>query len=294
VTRRVAITGSHGFIGTNLRAALAARGDEVVAIARPFDSARIAADLRGADAIVHLAGLVSAPREDDFVEANVDATRAVADGARRAGVRMIHISSLAAGGPAPVSAPRSEDDPPAPITPYGRSKLQGERVVAATAGLRWTILRPTVVYGPRDRAMLALFRFAAAGLMPLVGRSTAAYTFVHVDDLVRAVDRAIDADLHGETMFVAHERPASARALLEAIAAAVGARASIVTVPMPFLRAAAAAGDVVERLLGRRVLLDSSRYRELVADGFVCRVDRLRERLGIVAEIGLADRKSVV
>jgi nucleoside-diphosphate-sugar epimerase len=200
---------------------------------------------------------------------------------------MVHISSLAAGGPASASSPRSEDDPPAPITPYGRSKLEGERVIAAMPDLRWTVLRPCVVYGPRDRAMLALFRMAVGRLLPLVGRPAAAYSFVHVDDLVRAIDRAIDADLHGETMFVAHERPATARALLEAIRAAVGRRAAIVPVPNVVLRAASAVGEVVGRLRGRRLLLNSARYRELVADGFVCRVDRLRERLGVVAEIEL-------
>ncbi len=240
--RRIAVTGSSGFIGQSLTAALRAKGDEVAAIARPFDPARIAAQLTGADAIVHLAGLVSAPRDEDFIVANVESTRAVADGARRAGVRM-----------------------------------------------GWMVLRPCVVYGPRDRAMLALFRFAAGGVLPLVGRQTAAYSFVHVDDLVRAIDRAIDADLHGETMFVAHERPATARALLETIRAAVGRRGTIVPVPNAVLRAASAAGDLAGRLRGRRMLLNSARYRELVAEGFVCRVDRLRERLGIVAEIDLAD-----
>lgn len=204
-------------------------------------------------------------------------------------MRLVHVSSLAAGGPAPASAPRSEDDAPAPITPYGRSKLESERVVASIPGLRWMILRPSVVYGPRDRAMLALFRFAAAGLLPLVGRATAAYAIVHVDDVVRAIDRAIDADLHGETLFVAHAQPASTREIVETIRTAVGGRAAIVRVPDPVLRALCAAGDVVKRVGGRRILLDSWRYRELSSEGFVCRVDRLRDRLGVVAAVDLRD-----
>ena len=287
--RRIAVTGSSGFIGQNLCDALRAKGDTVVPIARPFAPARIAPQMNGVDAVVHLAGIISAVRERDFVEANVECTRTVAEAARRAGVRLVHVSSLAAGGPAPAAAPRSEDDAPAPITPYGRSKLEGERVVASTAGLRWTILRPSVVYGPRDRAMLALFRFAAAGLLPLVGRATAAYAVVHVDDVVRAIDRAIDADLHGETLFVAHPRPASTREIVETIRTAVGRRAAIVRVPDLMLRALCVAGDVVARVGGHRMLLDSSRYRELSSDGFVCRVDRLRDRLGVVAAIDLPD-----
>ncbi|HYM23933.1 MAG TPA: NAD-dependent epimerase/dehydratase family protein [Vicinamibacterales bacterium] len=289
MTRRVAVTGSHGFIGTNLCETLGARGDDIIRIARPFDPDRLVDALRGADAVVHLAGLVSALRDEDYQAANVDATRAVSAAAARSGVRMVHISSLAAAGPAAVSAPRSEDDPPVPITPYGRSKLEGERVVGATPGLRWTILRPTIVYGPGDRALLPLFRFAAGGIMPLVGRRTAAYMFVHVNDLVAVIDRAIDAGLHGEILFVAHERPATACALLDAIAAAVGRRALTLPVPDALLRAAARTGDLVGRLRGQRALIDSQRYRELDAEGFVCRVDRLRDRLGIPAGIALPE-----
>src|SRR4029453_9712877 len=97
-----------------------------------------------------------------------------------AGARLVHVSSLAAAGPAPASGPRAELDPPRPITAYGRSKLEGEHAVAGVAGLRWTILRPGVVYGPGDRAMRPLFRYAERGVLPLVGNDRAAYTFVFI------------------------------------------------------------------------------------------------------------------
>src|SRR6185503_12143862 len=140
--RTVALTGATGFIGRNVAAHLVARGDAVRAVVRP-DSPRtppagvevvrapLAADaLRaafdGADAIVHVAGLVSAVRDEALTRVNVDGTRAVAIAARACRVPVVHISSLAAAGPAPASAPRSEDDPAAPMNAYGRSKLEGE------------------------------------------------------------------------------------------------------------------------------------------------------------------------
>jgi nucleoside-diphosphate-sugar epimerase len=203
-----------GFIGRHVAEHLAARGTEVVAVRRPFARATLLEALRGADRVVHLAGVVSALREQDYIAANVDGTRAVAEAARTAGVPLIHISSLAAAGPASPRAPRSEDDPPAPINAYGRSKLEGERAVAAIDGLRWTTLRPGVVYGPGDRALLPLFRFAARGVMPLVGRADAAFTFIHVTDLVRAIAAAIDTPAVGDTMFVGHPHPVTAREIL--------------------------------------------------------------------------------
>jgi nucleoside-diphosphate-sugar epimerase len=286
---RIAVTGASGFIGRNLVEHLSARGDEVVAIRRPFEPVALTGLCRGVTAVVHLAALVSAVHERDFTTANVGSTRTVAEAARDAGVRLIHVSSLAAAGPAPASAPRSEEDPPDPITAYGRSKLAGERVLHETAGLHWVTLRPGVVYGPGDRAMLPLFRMARRGVLPLVGRAGAAYTVVHVADLVRAIAAAVAADAAGEAIFVGYPVPATPRSIVDGIRAAVAPQARIVRVPMAVTLLAALAGDLAQRATGRPTVIDRSRYRELDAAGFVCRVDRLRERLGIVADIGLEE-----
>ena len=287
----VAVTGSTGFIGRHLVAALAGRGVDVRAIHRSkiFDVPALTEVFRGAGAVVHLAGVVSAIHDRDYAAVNVEGTRAVSAAAHAAGARLIHISSLAAAGPAPPSDPRREDDPPRPITAYGRSKLESERVVAAVNGLRWTILRPGVVYGPGDRAMLPLFRFARSGLLPLVGRATAAYTVIHVSDAVRAIDAAIDRDADGETLFVGHWQPVTAREILESIRAAVGGRAVIMPIPPAIARVAAAVGDLAGSMRGTPLPLNRRRWAEMTADGFVCRVDRLRDRLGVVAEVDLRE-----
>jgi dihydroflavonol-4-reductase len=305
MSRRVVVTGATGFIGRQLSRHLVASGDEVRAIIRP-ESTRMAptgvetvraplepsaleAAFRGAEAVVHLAGVISAVRSRTYADVNVEGARAVAIAARQAGVRLVHISSLAAAGPAPAGAPRREDDPPDPITPYGRSKLAGESVVASTSGLRWTILRPAAVYGPGDRTLLPVFRLAERGILPLFGRPGAAYTFVHVSDVVRAIDAAIDRRRDGEIFFVGHPLPTTAAELLEHIRNAVGRPAFMIRIPQTVVRAAAIACDLAGRIAGRRLPLNRARLAELSAAGFVCRVDRLRERLGVAAAIGLAD-----
>ena len=287
MTRRIAVTGASGFIGRNLVAALTADGDVAVPIARPFVRDRLTRELAGVDALIHLAGVVSAPNERDFFAANLDATRVVAEAARDAGVRMIHISSLAAAGPAAPGAPRSETDAEHPINAYGRSKLEGERAVAATAGLRWTTLRPGVVYGPGDRALRPLFRAARLGILPVVGNPDAAYTFIYVADVIRALRAAVDRSLDGRTIFLGHPRPVTARALIEVIRSAAGTSALVVPIPRPVTRLAAAIGDVAGALTGRPATINRRRFGELYSEGFVCRIDRMREQLGVEAETDL-------
>ncbi len=291
MTRHIVVTGARGFIGGHVTEHLRERGDAVTtaSVRPPCSEAALGEAFRGADAIVHLAGVVSAVDPNHFVTANVDVTRAVAAAAAAAGARLIHISSLAAAGPAPASSPRRESDPPAPITPYGRSKLAGERVVTATPGLRWVILRPGVVYGPRDRGVLPLFRYASRGVLPATGRVSSAYMFIHVTDVVRTITAAIDSEIDGETIFVAHPSPVNPRDLLELIRQATNPRARIVPIPGPLVYAASFVGQMLGSLTGRPMTINRSRYAELVSDGFVCSVDTLRTRLGIVAAVSLPD-----
>jgi len=286
---KVAVSGASGFIGRHVVADLETRAVDVAIVRRPFERDALAAQLRGARAIVHLAGVVSTMRPRDYFTANVEGTRVVAEAARAAGVRVVHISSLAAGGPAPASAPRSEDDAPNPITPYGRSKLESERVLATMSGLHWLALRPGVVYGSRDRALFPLFQMATRGFLPLVGRTDAAYTLIHVSDLVRTIAAAIESDVERDAIFVGHPTPATTRELIDGVQSALGTHARIVRVPMPLTRVAALAGDVAGALRGKPVVINTRRYTELAAEGFACRVDRLRDRLGIVAQIDLQD-----
>lgn len=286
---RVAVTGASGFIGRHVTAALAARGDSPRPVRRPFEPGATTALFREVDVVIHLAGVVSAVRAEDYHAGNVEATRLVAASARDAGARVVHVSSLAAAGPAPASAPRGEDDPPNPITAYGRTKLEGEREVQATTGLEWTILRPGVVYGPGDGAMRSIFALARRGVLPLVGAPAAAYTFVYIDDAVRAILAAVDRGPLATSIFLGHPRPVTPRELMAAVRDAAGTRARIVPIPRGVVRAAAALGDAAGRLTGRPATINSRRFAELYSEGFVCRVERMREELGVVAETDLSE-----
>ena len=309
MSRRVAVTGATGFIGRHVLRALASRGDRVTAVVRPdspglragplpegtdtIQANLTAADLErafeGADAVVHLAGIVSTARRADYTTVNQEGTRAAAEAARDVGAHLVYVSSLAAAGPAPASSPRTEADTPAPITTYGLTKLGGEQAVERVEGLRWTTLRPGVVYGEGDHALTALFRLARSAVMPVVGGIDTAYTFVYIDDMVRAILAAVDRSTSGLTCFVGHRQPVSARGLVRAVRDVAGGRAALVTVPSPLVWLAANACELAGTVVGKELVLSRRRYSEMYAPGFVCRVDRLRDELGVVAGIDLEE-----
>jgi nucleoside-diphosphate-sugar epimerase len=305
VIRTVAVTGATGFIGRHLTADLARRGVDVRAIVRPgstsadpagativrapLEAQPLGSAFDGVDAVVHLAGVVSAVDAATYSRINAEGTRAVAAAADAVRAHLVHVSSLAAAGPAPASKPRGEDDPPDPITPYGRSKLDSERALRGLPSLSWTVLRPGVVYGPGDRAVLPLFKLAAGPVVPVVGRPGAAYTFVYIADIVRAIEAALDKSSAGGTFFVGHPDPVTPLGLLETIQRALGGRGRLVHVPMPVTHIAAEVCDVLGRMTGRAMLINRWRYAELSAEGFVCRVDRMRDVLGVTAAVDLAN-----
>lgn len=178
----VALTGGTGFVGSRLLDLLTAKGIQVQALARSpqqpreavewvpgslSDAGSVDALVAGADAVIHVAGVINARSNAEFELGNVAGTQAVAEAARAAGVRrFVHVSSLAAKLPS--------------LSRYGASKAKAEDVVAASR-LDWTIVRPPAVYGPGDRETLELFRMARLGLVltPAKGR----LSLIHADDL---------------------------------------------------------------------------------------------------------------
>lgn len=181
----VAVTGATGFVGQALLERARTEGCDVRALTRRAQEARrgvkwIMGDLdahgalrklvRGAEAVIHVAGVVNAPDPDGFEAGNVKGTLNVIEAARAEGVaRFIFVSSLSAREPK--------------LSAYGASKARAEKLVMAS-GLDWTIVRPPAIYGPRDTEMFEMFRIARWGLMPMPPREGRA-SLIHVDDLAR-------------------------------------------------------------------------------------------------------------
>jgi uncharacterized protein YbjT (DUF2867 family) len=135
--------------------------------------------VRGAEAVVHIAGVVNAPDPTGFEIGNVTGTLNLIEAALAEGVqRFVHVSSLSAREPG--------------LSAYGASKARGEKLVMAS-GLDWTIVRPPGIYGPRDTEYLEMFKLARLGILPVPPREGRS-SIIHVDDLARLLLALVPSD----------------------------------------------------------------------------------------------------
>jgi nucleoside-diphosphate-sugar epimerase len=309
----VLITGATGFVGSHVAEAFAERGDRVRALVRSTsrtthlealgveivvapleDAAALAGAVADADVVVHLAALTRASGEAEFDRANRDGTanlvRALL-GAEPRPRRLVYLSSLAAAGPALDGTPAGRDDAPRPLTAYGRSKLAGEAECAAAAdAMEVVIVRAPAVYGPRDRDLYHFFRLAKLGVLPVPSGPTRSLQLVHVADLADGIVAAATAPNARGVYYVAEPRAYAWAEVCGLVADAVG-RPGARRVPLPaaLVSAAAAGTEAVGRLVGRPVIFDRDKAREMLADGWLCETDSARAELGFETRIPLAE-----
>jgi nucleoside-diphosphate-sugar epimerase len=276
------VTGATGFVGGHLTEVLRRAGNEVTALARSpakaealtsqgvrvvpgdlHDSAALGRAAEGQDVIYHVAGLVAARDEAEFLRANRDGTRNVLAAAEGAGgARFVLVSSLAAAGPSSRGTPLSGQETPRPVTAYGRSKLAAEQAVKGSA-LKWSIVRPPIVYGPRDREVLKVFRLARLGIVPVFGDGAQELSAVHAADLAAALV-AVGAGTAtiGGTYTACHPEVFTSAQFGAALGTAMGK--SVATVRIP-------------RQLGRAVLLLTETAARLARQATILTVDKANE-----------------
>ena len=204
----ILVTGGTGFIGTHLLERLVANGEAVRALVRRTrlprvlpagvetvygdlaSGAGIADALRGADAVIHLAGVTKALRTRGLLHRQCTCHRTIGARHGRARIRLVHVSSLAAIGPSTSGALLGEDAAPHPLTHYGKSKLEAERVVRDLAPDA-VIVRPPVVYGPRDTDVFQLLKSISKGLVLEIAGGERWFSAIYVKDLVEGLLAAV-------------------------------------------------------------------------------------------------------
>jgi nucleoside-diphosphate-sugar epimerase len=320
----ILVTGATGFVGLHLVEALVRRGDRLRAFIRPggnagglramgvevafgelADFAALEKAATGIDVVYHVAGAVKAFSRADFFAVNATGTARVAEACAAQSVppRLVIVSSVAAAGPAPRGKIRTEADRPEPVSYYGCSKLAGEQAaVKFAATVPITIVRPGVVFGPRDNGFIQAIRFLHAfGCHVSAGFSPPPLSCIYVTDLVelllRAADRGrtlpTDRDddyATGRYFASAPEYPTFAdlgRMMRPMLAQPT---APIITVPGALIYLVAGFNELCGRLRGKPEAFCIDKIREALASSWACSGEAARRELGFVPAKSLAGR----
>ena len=214
--------------------------------------------LRGAQAVLHLAGAVRGRRCEDFRAANVDAVASLCQAIHQQSPPppLLLVSSLAAMRPE--------------LSPYAASKRAGEEVLNAWPHLDCTVLRPPAVYGPGDRELRPLFRWMRRGLVLIPGNPRQRLALLHVDDLADALIAWLRDPSRCRRGIFAIDDGAPGGYDWSAIARAAGARKPrLLVAPAVLLKAVAAVNLALAHLFRYAPMLTPGKARELLQDAWV-------------------------
>ncbi len=309
--RNVLVTGASGFVGGHLVWALVQRGYSVTCLVRSTsdtkalpksgirlisggltDRASVREAVRQVSTIYHVAGAIKAAHREAYFKVNQEGTRRVLESVAESNPhlsRFVHVSSLAAAGPSSGGRALTEEEKPNPISWYGESKLQSEQEVLGSKDLfPVTIIRPSAVYGPRDKETLFIFKMIQRGCLFTPGRFGRRFSLIHVSDLVHALIAAGEQETRsGEIFYVSRFETFSWDEVGSAIANALAKTYRRISFPQWLAIAAGLAGDTWSGLTGRAATINSQKVRELLAPSWICDSSKARAVLGFNPETNL-------
>jgi len=309
--KKILITGASGFVGYHLIEEALQNGLEVYAAIRPQSNIEHLSDFniqytylnytsvedlvreiedKQYNYIIHAAGITKAKTLADYNQINAEFSKNLALAATQVRVpveKFVLVSSLAALGPIQdLTALIQDHSIPHPVTSYGRSKLLAEQHLSGIPNLPLVIIRPTAVYGPRERDLFVIFKTINKGLDPYIGRFNQQISFIYVKDLARILIKALHGSsqqVYNITDGVIYDR----YALADAAKLILGKRAFRIHLPVFVVNSLAA---FMERLYLNREdtpVLNKEKMNELTAINWACDISRAREDLNFTPQYNL-------
>jgi nucleoside-diphosphate-sugar epimerase len=293
---KILITGASGFVGSFLVEEALKRGHQVYAGIRSTSSKKYLKNPKiqflqlnfdkpdsythklkeiGFEYVIHNAGLTKANNPSDLFKVNAHFTQSFAENCSQylpALKKFLFVSSIAAYGPADNNNfnPVSSDSIPCPITDYGRSKLEAEGLLKKIDSFPWGIIRPTAVFGPREKDMYALFKAVKMGISPKIGFSDQKFSFIYVKDLARLMlDACLSTHAHFEA-FASDTRLYSSQDLTKNIANALHKKVLKLTIPVALLRSMAFLNESYGKIIGSYPAFNFEKVNELASQSWAC------------------------
>ncbi|MCP1385861.1 NAD-dependent epimerase/dehydratase family protein [Runella salmonicolor] len=306
MSSRVLITGASGFIGYHLIEAAQKEGLEVHAAVRrssnvnhlrKFNPVFVYPALSDKEAlkkllkdgnysyIIHAAGATRAKNTQAYNLINADYTRLLAEAALEADIplkRFLFMSSLAALGPLSYAEeqPITENTLPLPITSYGKSKLLAEKMLEELTALPLTTIRPTAVYGPREKDLFILFKTLNQGLDAYIGKEPQRLSFVYVKDLAEVTVAALLKGQNERQVYNISDGFAYDRyALADAFKETSGKKPRRIHLPVGVLKLAANIMELGATFSSVAPVVNREKVKELTAPNWFCSIEAAKRDL---------------
>lgn len=306
--KKILITGASGFIGSFIVEEALKRGFETWAAVRKSSSRKYLNDNRihfieldlgnldklekqlsgqQFDYVVHAAGVTKCLHSSDFFKVNTEGTANLALALRRQNTglrRFVYLSSLSVMGPAREQEPHTEitaADEARPDTAYGKSKLESEQRLEAIKGFPFIVLRPTGVYGPREKDYFMMAQSISRHVDFAVGYRPQHLTFIYVMDVVQAVFLALDHGTVGSRYFISDGSVYSSRTFSDLISNELGNPWLLrIKAPLWLLRIISFAGEWTARITGKISALNNDKYNIMKQRNWMCDIKPAENELG--------------
>lgn len=246
------------------------------------------------DYVIHNAGITKAIKKEVYFETNYTNTRNLIDVLlclRKVPEKFIYISSLAAYGPGDeklLSVIKSSDVPK-PITSYGESKLLSEKYLMSLSDFPFLIMRPTAVYGPREKDLFTLFKMINKNIELFIGYKEQHLTFIFVRDLVKVIFLAMESNQMNKGYFVSDGNVYDAKEFGKAIKEELGKKTIKLKVPLSIVKLIARFSESSKYITGKQPVLNSEKINELKAVNWKCDIQPLKDDFNFMPDYTLRD-----
>ncbi len=320
--KKVLVTGANGFVGSHLVPLLIKNGYDVHCLVRYTSDVSalrgqavsihvadlrqpetLAAPVKDAMYIFHLAAVLLGISETDFMDANVRGTENLLAAAKAHASstlqRFVLVSSLASMGPNPTEKPYLETDEQKPMSWYGRSKKEAEAAARKFGDtMPVTIVRPAIVYGEREQDLSQIFPLVESRIQPKLGLGKKGMVAVYVGDLAEGILAAAESpNAVGKTYFLNHPDIISSKKIVESIGEAMNKRGGLtIGIPDFLIKASAPFAVLAHRFNHQRPKMTKDKAREVTQAFWLASPQRAETDFGWVARHNLVEgmRKTLV
>jgi nucleoside-diphosphate-sugar epimerase len=310
---RALVTGATGFIGSHLVEALLQKGAQVRCLVRKTsdlswlknlpievlhgncnDKASLGDAVKGVDKVFHLAGVTKAIEEKTYFEVNALGTENLIHACLENNPQLqkfVYLSSQAAAGPCQNGGKKKESDRCQPVSAYGHSKRMGEEfALAHSHEIPFLILRPSAVYGPRDKDIYTFFKLVSKRIKPCLFGQGQYISLCYVDDIIQAILLGAESrGSSGDIFFLSDGCNYRLEEIGDIFAQAMGISPVCIRVPEWMIFGIASFSEYLSKLSKKPPLLNKGKVEEMIQKNWVCDITKAKTLLGFEPQIRLME-----